>query len=220
MEPRGILGGLKVWRKSDFYHKQSETHAEIILCVTPSQLAHCHDPDLMTIWNNLITIHSSCGCSTIIALCCCFHHPSLEHTETMSTYVAWVWHVAFLLEEADVTVTDDDIILAITSGLPQLYNSFLISLDATPDNDYMLAYVIACLVNEYQHQHVHHHQSSTNSTDAALAASTPHDLSCIMCFNCRKKGHYQINCPVHSTTQSTPATTVTDKSLKKLIKQH
>ena len=78
----------------------------------------------------------------------------------------------------------------------------------------MLAYVIACLVNEYQHQHVHHHQSSTNSTDAALAASTPHDLSCIMCFNCRKKGHYQIICPDRSTTQSTPATIVTDKSLK------
>ena len=106
------------------------------------------DPDPMTIWNNLITIHSSCGCSTIIALCRRFHCLCLKHTETMSTYVAWVWHVAFLLEEADVTVTDDDIILAITSGLPRLYDSFLISLDATPDDDYTLAYVIACLVNE------------------------------------------------------------------------
>ena len=66
-------GGTESLKK---YHKQSETHAEIILCVTPSQLAHCHDPDLMTIWNNLITIHSSCGCSTIIALCCSFHRLS------------------------------------------------------------------------------------------------------------------------------------------------
>ena len=61
---------------------------------------------------------------------------------------------------------------------------------------------------------MHHHHSSTDSTNAALAASTPHDLSCIMCFNCGKKGYYQINCPDHSTTQSTPATTVTVKSSK------
>ena len=198
----------------DFYCKQSEACAGIILRVTPSQLTHCHDPDLMTIWNNLITIHSSCGRSTIIALHHRFHHLHLEHTETMSTYVAQVQHVAFLLEEADVTATNDDIILAITSGLPRSYDSFLISLDATYDDNYMLAYVIAHLVNEYQRQHAHHHQSSTNSTDVALAASTPCDLLRIMCFNCRKKGHYQINCPDHSTTQSAPATTVTGKSSK------
>ena len=63
-------------------------------------------------------IHSSHGHSTIIALHHRFHCLCLKHTETMSTYVAQVRHVAFLLEEADVTVTDDDIILAITSGLP------------------------------------------------------------------------------------------------------
>ena len=107
--PGGTESSKKV---RDFYHKQSEAHAEIILHVTPSQLAHCCDPDPMTIWNNLITIHSSRGRSTIIALHHCFHCLHLKHTENMSTYVA------FLLEEADVTVTDDDIILAITSGLP------------------------------------------------------------------------------------------------------
>ena len=154
------------WKLKESQRFLSEAHAKIILRVTPSQLTHCHDPDPMTIWNNLMIIHSSHGHSTIIALHHRFHHLHLKHTENMSTYVA------FLLEEADVTVTDDDIILAITSGLPWSYDSFLISLNATPDDDYMLAYVIACLVNEYQHQHAHHHQSSTDSTDAALAAST------------------------------------------------
>ena len=68
--PRGTEGSKKV---KEFYHKQSEARAKIILHVTPSQLAHCHDMDPMIIWNNLITIHSSHGHSTIIALCCCFH---------------------------------------------------------------------------------------------------------------------------------------------------
>ena len=91
MELRGIPGGTESLKKvRDFYHKQLEACAEIVLCVTPSQLAHCHDPNLMTIWNNLITIHSSHGCSTIIALCCCFHHLCLEHSKTMSAYFAQV----------------------------------------------------------------------------------------------------------------------------------
>ncbi|KAF8816602.1 hypothetical protein BYT27DRAFT_7006760, partial [Phlegmacium glaucopus] len=75
-----------------------------------------------------------------------------EHTKNMSAYVACVCHTAFLLEEADVTVSDNNIILAITSGLPHSYNPFLISLDATSSLDYTLPLVIAWLVNEYQHQ--------------------------------------------------------------------
>jgi hypothetical protein len=211
--PGGTEGSKKV---KDFYRKQSEARAEIVLRVTPSQLAHCRDPDPMTIWNNLITIHSSRGRSTIIALRRCFHRLRLEHTETMSAYVARVRHIAFLLEEADVTVADDDIILAITSGLPRSYDSFLISLDATPDDDYTLTYVITRLVNEYQRQHAHQNphrdQPASASDNAAFVAnSTPRrDLSFITCFGCGQKGHYQINCPTNSST-STPSTT-TDKS--------
>ena len=207
--PGGTEGSKKV---KEFYRKQSEARAEIILRVTPSQLAHCRDMDPMIIWNNLITIHSSCGRSTIIALRRRFHRLRLENSETMSAYVARVRHIAFLMEEADVIVTDDDIILAITSGLPHSYNAFLISLDATSDVDYTLTHVIARLVNEYQRQHGYH-QPTTDPTDVAMAASTQHrDLANITCFGCGKKGHYQANCPTHSST--TPSTSTTDKSSK------
>ena len=76
----------------------------------------------------------------------------------------WPWPgPAQPLDSVDVTVTDGDIILAITSGLPHLYDSFLISLDAASDDNYMLPHVIAHLVNEYQCQHGHksHDQSMT-----------------------------------------------------------
>ena len=206
--PGGTESSKKV---RDFYRKQSEARAEIILRVTPSQLAHCRNPDPMTIWNNLITIHSSRGRSTIIALRRRFHRLRLEHSETMSAYIARVRHVAFLLEEADVKVTDDDIILAITSGLPNSYNSFLISLDATSDDDYILPHVIARLVNEYQRQNGHH--QPTDPTNVAMAAnSTPRgDLAHITCFGCGQKGHYQANCPTHSST-SAPSPVTTNKS--------
>ena len=51
--PRGTEGPKKV---KEFYCKQSEACAEVILHVTPSQLAHCHDMDPVIIWNDLITI--------------------------------------------------------------------------------------------------------------------------------------------------------------------
>jgi hypothetical protein len=213
--PGGTEGSKKV---KEFYRKQLEARAEIILRVTPSQLAHCRDTDPMIIWNNLVTIHSSRGRSTIIALRRRFHRLRLERSETMSAYIARVRHIAFLLEEANVDVTDDDIILAITSGLPHSYDPFLISLDATSDSDYALPHVIARLVNEYQRQIEHeHHQPTTDPTNLAMVATPRRDLANITCFGCGKKGHYQINCPTHSSasTSSTAATqAVADKSSK------
>ncbi|KAF8965571.1 hypothetical protein BDZ97DRAFT_1647418, partial [Flammula alnicola] len=63
--PGGTEGSKKV---KDFYRKQAEARAELILRVSPSQLSHCRDTDPMLIWNNLTNIHASNGRSTIIAL--------------------------------------------------------------------------------------------------------------------------------------------------------
>ena len=170
--PGGNEGSQKV---RIFYRKQAEAHSEIILRVSPSQLSHCCDPDPMNIWNTLSTIHASRGHSTIIALHRRFHRLRLDHSETMSTYIACVRHVAFLLEEANVPTSDDDLILGITSGLPHSYDSFLISLDATPDSEFTLDNVIARLVNEYQHQHMYGtpRQPSNNPdpTDEAMTVT-------------------------------------------------
>ena len=83
--PRGTEGSKKV---KEFYRKQLEARAKIILRVTPSQLTHCQNMDPMIIWNDLITIHSSRGRSTIIALRRRFQQLRLENSKTMSAYVA------------------------------------------------------------------------------------------------------------------------------------
>ncbi|PPQ93635.1 hypothetical protein CVT25_000821 [Psilocybe cyanescens] len=192
-------GGTEQTKKvKDFMHKQSETCAELILCVTPSQLAHCCNPDPSVIWKTLSDIHASRGCSTIISLCHRFHRLCLDHGEVMSAYVARVRHIAFLLEEAGVKVTEDDLILAITSGLPHSYDSFLISLDATPDSEYMLIYVITRLMNEYQRQHQYppcQTQASEDPQNEAMAitGAPSHGIAHITCFSCGCVGIWESN---------------------------
>lgn len=204
--PGGNEGSVKV---RAFHRKQAEARAEIILRVHPSQLAHCRDSDPTTIWNNLTTIHASRGRSTVIALRRRFHRLRLERAETMSAYIARVRHLAFLLQEANVTVTDEDLILGITSGLPHAYDSFLISLDATSDDEYKPDLVISRLVNEYQRQHSFTHvpKPTTNSLDvdeAMAVTAARSNLAHITCFRCGNKGHYQANCVPRAQTSPAP----------------
>ncbi|KAJ3501339.1 hypothetical protein NLJ89_g9377 [Agrocybe chaxingu] len=159
----------------------------------------------MTIWNTLTNIHSAGGRSTIIALRRRFHRLRLEHSKTMSAYIARVRHVAFLLTEAKVKISDDDLIIAITSGLLHSYDSFLVALDATPDDNYKLPNVTARLVNEYQHQHMYSTSQRPSAIDptpdeAMSVAPTSSKLSHITCFTCGNKGHYQANCPTRTST--------------------
>jgi hypothetical protein len=109
-------------------------------------------------------------------------------------------------------MSEDDIILGITSGLPHSYDSFLISLDATADSDYTLNNIIACLVNEYQRQHQSQPHSQSNESsqpDEAMLVSGPNSrnsLAHITCFACGQKGHFQSspNCPSHNKSSPAP----------------
>ena len=209
--PGGNEGTKKV---REFYRKQAEARAEIILHVSPSQLVHCSDPDPYIIWTNLLNIHLPRGRSTVLTLRRRFHRLRLEKTETISSYISRLRHVAFLLEQAAFTVTDDDMILALTAGLPHSYDNFLVSLDTLPDSEYTLTIIISRLNNEYQRQHMYFSTPRVQPTlpisdqneALAVVASPSSPMSSrlihITCFLCGNKGHYQANCPTRSITPS------------------
>ncbi|KAG2341226.1 hypothetical protein BDR05DRAFT_845284, partial [Suillus weaverae] len=52
------------------------------------------------------------------------------------------------LEDIGVTVDDEDRILALTTGLDKLYDSFVISLDSTVTADLTFDHVVNHLLNE------------------------------------------------------------------------
>ena len=49
-------------------------------------------------------------------------------------------------------VTDIDLIIALTQGLPNCFDAFIVSLDATPIDQFSVDSVITHLLNEESHQ--------------------------------------------------------------------
>ena len=51
-----------------FVQKQKLAHAEIILCISPSQLPHVRDPDPKVIWDALCALHQCRGFASHLSL--------------------------------------------------------------------------------------------------------------------------------------------------------
>jgi len=122
---------------------------------------------------------------------------------SIQAWVAKVRRITFQLQEVGVDVSDKDIILALTLGLPLSYESFIISLNTTPPDQFTLDYVIVRLTNE-EAQQQHGCGTAADSPDPSALATraqcqnrTP--LMNITCFYCGEKGHYQCDCPKNSS---------------------
>jgi hypothetical protein len=176
----------------DFLKKQAEARAEIVLQVETPQLSHVRDRDPRIIWTTLQTVHR--GFATRLTLRRKFIMLKKTDDMTMQAWIAHVRRVAFQLQEMiDVSVSDEDIILVLTIGLPPSYNNFIVTLDSTPYDDLTLDYVISRLMNEEARQS---HATDSNASalhDAALVSHVQRHrvpLKNITCFHCGEKGHY------------------------------
>jgi hypothetical protein len=126
--------------------------------------------------------------------------------QPMSDWIAEVNRIAFQLEEIGVNVSDEDKILVLTQGLPEEYRQFIITLDATPSTQLTIDDVTSRLINEESH-HVNVPDAPDGAYNAITTLRNHTPLERITCFHCGKKGHYQSNCPMSSSTQkSTPST--------------
>jgi len=96
----------------------------------------------------------------------------------------------------DATVTDEDMILVLTMGLPANYENFVMVLDSTPPEIFTLQYVITRLLNEESRiGFVEDTQAETVALAVHNAAAAKREgTSHITCYRCGQKGHYQLNC--------------------------
>src|SRR5258708_5049446 len=145
----------------------------------------------------------------------------MKDGQRMASWISDVKGIVFQLSQIGVAVPDEDIILALTNGLPAPYNYFILTLDSTPSEVSNLNYVIGCLRTEETCQRAE--SGSPDMTDQALAVTCNRlrrlGLVHITCFACGNKGHYQVNCPTHSpqTPAPLPPHTIPYKPMNKPV---
>jgi Zinc knuckle. len=115
----------------------------------------------------------------------------------MQAYIGDVETLAFRMNDAEIAVTDQDKILALTMGLPNSYKAVIINFDSTPPNQLTYDHVITCLLNEETRQVEHHadHDEAMAVTSTPSARHTARAVSEITCYFCDARGHYKSDCP-------------------------
>jgi len=183
------------WKSGRDKKKMNEARAEMIAWVSTGQLAHMRDRDPLVIWESLAKVHRARGLATRLALRRKFLTASKAAEETMQAWIGRVKAVAFELEDIGVEVTEEDVILALTMGLDDSYESFIISLDATPTSELNLEHVIYRALNEETRR-------ESRKATTAIADDKTEDENAAMfvkelqrrCFRCGKVGHIKPDC--------------------------
>jgi gag-polypeptide of LTR copia-type/Zinc knuckle len=161
--------------------------------------------DPMEIWATLRRVHQAAGFATSLALRRQFLTAKMEHLEHMQAWIGRIRTLAFCLEQANIIVPEQDIILALTMGLPPSYNAVIINFDSTPTEQLTLNHVIARLLNEETRQasrtldldetptdNVAMAFTSSRRNAARTSRAAPSDITC---FFCDGKGHIKSECP-------------------------
>lgn len=176
--------------------KWAEARAEIILRVDDSQLSHVTSADPAEIWDQLKLVHRARGFATRISIKRKFFTARKKASEPMSAWISRIRGIANHLNEIGAKVGNEEIILALTMGLPDQYNNLIITLDSSTQLE--IDTVITRLLNEEIRQEALPGDGpGSQGREVALVAST-RDRSAkshITCFGCGRKGHYRSECP-------------------------
>jgi len=192
-----------------YVRKGKVAKVKIILHLNKSQLPHPRLDTAKEIWNNLACIHRARGFDTLLAMHRKFFYMVMDEEKSMEAWIASVRDIAHRLEAADFEVTDIDLIIALTQGLPDRYDPFIVSLDATPIDQLNVDSVIICLLNEESCQH--RNDPGTDITllsrsklpkktwskppKAESIASKERSPRSSRCYNCGGCGHISRDCP-------------------------
>lgn len=164
--------------------KMELARALLIEHVTKSQLSYVRDRDPRVIWTKLEKVHRSRGLATEMSLKRKFLTSQKKPTQSMQDWIGWISGIQWELEEIGVTVDDKDVILALTMGLGPTYDSFVISLDATPTDQLTLDFVIHRLLNE-----------ESRRKDREPEEERIYKVSMRTCWECGNQGHVKSDCP-------------------------
>ena len=152
----------------------------------------------MLVWNSLTSVHRARRFGSRLQLRRNFITASMKEGQAMESWIGEVQGLANQLKAIDVDVSDEDMIVVLTAGLPTSYTPIAISFNALESTKLTLDFVITCLLNEEGHQTVPSFTSvnvKTEDSDVNTALNISKFRSDIQCFYCLLKGHYSSVCP-------------------------
>ena len=135
-----------------FKKKQHLAWAIICLNVEPNQLVHCKPADPKEIWDGLAAAHNAQGLASLMLLHQTFYTMSKDTNISMHTWIASIRDIASCIIELGSDVTVEDIILALTHGLPPTYESLIVALDSMDCTTLTVDYVVQRLLNKEECQ--------------------------------------------------------------------
>ena len=187
--------------KPKFLQNQQNERAHIALHVSPAQLSIVRlQNDPKDIWDELRRLNRPEGFGTRMALRRELSKMKKDPGMSMSMWIAAVRDVARQIKDLGGEVLDDEVIVVLTSSLPDSYTPLVVHLDSLSDSTRTISSTITRLVGEERRQAG---ERGTDHEDSALAFHAPRwkrkDISEVTCFGCGEKGHYRSECPAKAT---------------------
>ena len=223
-----IATELKKKKKERSVDKMAEARAEMVLRVEDGQLSHMRTRDPMEVWETLRHVHRAAGFATSLALQRKFLTARKGEAQSMQAWIGVIQSLAFRMEEAQIAVTDQDRILALTMGLPTSYDTVIINFDSTPADQLTLDRVITRLLNEETRQAAQApsaiEDTEPESGDQAMVVTgggrhTTHvtNAANVTCYFCDKKGHYKSECPARKEWERSGGGSKSGKEMAGLV---
>jgi len=131
-----------------------------------------------------------------------------EKEKSMDAWIASVRDMAHCFEAANFEITDIDLIITLTQGLPDRYDPFIVSLDATPIDQLNVNSIIVHLLNEESCKghndpgtdtalltHLKLPKKTWSKPSKTKSVTSEERLPCSSrCYNCGGHGHLARNC--------------------------
>ena len=152
----------------------------------------------MVVWNSLASVHRARGFGSRLQLRRNFITASMKEGQPMESWIGEVRGLANRLKAIDINVSDEDMIVVLTAGLPITYTPIVISFDALDSLKLTLDFVITRLLNEEGRQATPSlalFDIKTENSDTNTALNASKFRSDVQCFYCLLKGHYASVCP-------------------------
>ena len=100
----------------------------------------------------------------------------------------------------DVSTSNENIIVILTTGLPPSYETVIISLDAVTSTELTLNFVITHLLNEESHQNlacpIIKLESEEVKVESEAMVAVKKTGTNVICFYCGGTGHFAASCEV------------------------